>query len=390
MNNTVLNIVADANIWGVEQALANLPGYAINLNIIEDRLIDRAAIMDADILLTRSFTKVNESLLSGTNVRFAATATIGDDHYDKAWLEAQGIRWAGAAGSSTGSVVEYMITLLLELHHQQQLCIPETTIGLIGVGRIGSQLADVCRKLGMRVLCNDPPRARNEGDAGFDSLTSLLEQADLISIHTPLIPDGIDCTHHLLGREQLGAFNGRGIVNAARGVCIDNDALLQWLEEKPEHFAALDCWEHEPRPLPQLVQHPSLLIATPHIAGHSLDGKAANTLYAYRALCDYLHIEPTWHPDQSLPPSPQAISIDATDDPWLNLYRAVKQLYPIEPESLAMKAWAGQNADEQARAFVNFRRHYPVRRAWQHAPVHFNGVDQTTGRLADAIGLNLV
>ena len=388
--STRLNIVADAHIWQAGSAFSSLPGFEVKLTLLEHGQIDREALSQADILLTRSSTRVNAALLDGTPVRFAATATIGDDHYDKDWLTANGITWANAAGSSTGSVVEYMLAALLALHDRQRIAIPETTIGIIGAGRIGGSLADICRAIGMRVLINDPPRQRAEGDAGFSTLSELLEQADLLSLHTPLTHEGIDRTHHLLAAEELAAFKGRGIVNAGRGGCLDNATLLQWLDADHNRFALLDCWENEPSPMPELIAHPGMLIATPHIAGHSIDGKAANTQFAYNALCDFLGIAPRWEMYDHLPEPAVPIDIAADDDPWRSLQSAVEALYDIDADSRTMKQWAGLDEAELATAFTDYRRHYPVRRAWRFAPLHFTPADETTVKLARALGMEVV
>ncbi|ATX81330.1 4-phosphoerythronate dehydrogenase [Mariprofundus ferrinatatus] len=297
-----LKIVADAHIWGVRSAFTQLNGLNSELTVLENRDITREKLLNTDILLTRSSTRVNAELLQGTPVRFAATATIGDDHFDKRWLDANGITWANAAGSSTGSVIEYMVTLLLYLHQQGRISIPSTTIGIVGAGRIGSALGKVCEAIGMKVLLNDPPRMRIEGDADFSSLDGVLERADLISLHTPMINTGEDTTWHLINSGVLDRFQGNGLINAARGGCVDNAALLRWLDGDASRFAALDCWEFEPSPMQSLIKHPQMAVATPHIAGHSLDGKAANTLYVYRALCRFLSIEADWDMLLQLPP----------------------------------------------------------------------------------------
>ena len=388
--NRALNIIADAHIWQAGSAFAALPGYEVNLTLLEHVQIDRAALAGADILLTRSSTKVNENLLAGTPVRFAATATIGDDHYDKAWLDAHDIAWANAAGSSTGSVVEYMLTALLALHDRQRIAIPETTIGIIGAGRIGGSLADICRAIGMRVLINDPPRQRAEGDADFSSLAELLEEADILSLHTPLTVEGVDRTRHLLGAEALAAFRGHGIINAGRGGCLDNQALLHWLDGDGSHFALLDCWESEPTPVSSLIAHPGLLIATPHIAGHSIDGKAANTQFTYNALCAFLGVTPAWDMHDHLPATATPVTIQASGNPWRDLQRAVTTLYDIAADSQVMKGWSDLKEADLAKAFTDYRRHYPVRRAWRFAPLHLADTDAETVKLGRALGMELV
>ncbi|TLS68991.1 4-phosphoerythronate dehydrogenase [Mariprofundus erugo] len=391
MTSPHLKIVADAHIWGVENAFSRLPGYEVELCCVESRAINRQLLMDADILLTRSSTRVDAALLDGSRVRFAATATIGDDHYDKHWLDQQGIGWANAAGSSTGSVIEYMTTLLLELHVQNMISIPDTTIGIIGAGRIGARLASLCQKLGMKVMVNDPPRQRAEGNHSFYELNELLEQADLITLHTPLIRHGQDCTHHLIGKTELEQFNGRGIINAARGSCIDNQALLHWLDGDSTRFAALDCWEYEPTPMQALLAHPGMVIATPHIAGHSLDGKAANTAFAYLALCRFLNIEPTWQMAHDLPEAQNIKVIIPSGEPWFTLHTAATALYPLADDHATMKSWLDLTDDELPNAFSGYRRHYPVRRAWQQAPVHFSsGICAETRHLTHVIGLKTV
>jgi len=385
-----LTIVADAHIWGLKSACMSLSGCDVTLHALESKDITRDALADADVLLTRSATRVNGDLLAGTPVRFAATATIGDDHYDKAYLQEKDITFANAAGSSTGSVIEYMLTVLLDLHIRNCIDIPETTIGIIGAGRIGNALAQHCRSMGMNVLINDPPRARSEGGEGFSSLDTMLTQANLLSLHTPLIRQGQDKTVHLLDQYQLQRFQGEGIINAARGACVDNEALCEWLDGSHERFAALDCWEHEPGVSARLLGHPRMAITTPHIAGHSLDGKAANTLYIYRALCGWLGISPTWGLRDSLPASQKSMDIECIDDAFVNVHRAASLLCPLQRDSMTMKAWAILPEQQLATAFATYRRHYPVRRAWSFAPVHLHRADTQTMELAHAIGLTTV
>jgi len=385
-----LNIVADAHIWGVEKAFSSLPGIDVSLNIIEASEITNAALQHADVLITRSSTRVNEQLLAGTPVRFAATATIGDDHYDKDWLSSHDITFANAAGSSTGSVIEYMLTALLELHARKLIDLPDITLGIIGAGRIGGALADVCCGLGIRTLLNDPPRARNEGENEFSDLDELLSTADVLSLHTPLIRNGEDKTHHLLDAEQLARFKGRGVINAGRGACLDNAALLNWLDDNQDRFAVLDCWEDEPAVSPALLAHPQLAIATPHIAGHSLDGKAANTLFAYQALCHWLGVDSEWHPEKLLPAAEPPLEIDCGSDAWLNLHAAATRLYPIMQDDAALRSTVHSTESNIGKGFAAYRRHYPERRSWKQILLRLLHPDPLTLRLAQAMGIKIV
>jgi len=385
-----LKIIADAHIWSVQSAFSTLPGHDVDLHVLENRQITAESVRDADILLTRSATRVNADLLQDSSVRFAATATIGDDHYDKGWLDAAGIAWANAAGSSTGSVLEYMMTALLDLHQRKLINIPNSTIAIIGAGRIGGALAVLCESLGMTVLLNDPPRARQEGDDQFCSLDEALTQADILSLHTPLIRSGGDSTVHLLSDEQFNAFEGVGVMNAARGSCVDNAALCDWLDEGDGRFAVIDCWEHEPRPLTRLIKHAGMAIATPHIAGHSVEGKAANTQSVYFALCKFLEINPEWDMYAELPDFPTCVELSSDDDMWFTLHAAVSVLYPIHDDHDAMRSWADLGPDDLALAFVAYRRSYPARRCWQHAPLSISDAGAGTLQMAHAIGLKCV
>lgn len=386
-----LTIVADAHIWGVASAFASLPGFDVELRVLENRDITPEAVRDADILLTRSSTRVDQTLLAGSRVSFAATATVGDDHYDKAYLKDRGIAFAKAAGSSTGSVLEYMISALLELHARGLIDIPATCIGIIGAGRIGGCLVNTCRALGMDVLINDPPRARSEVGAGFVELDELLDRADIISLHTPLTKSGRDATFHLIGSGALARFKGRGVINAARGAVVDNMALANWLDRHVCRFAVLDCWEGEPHIYRRLLAHPQVVLATPHIAGHSLDGKAANTQVVYEALCKHLGVAPCWDMHDALPsPPPAAVTIHTTGNALANLRRAASALYDVTEDDRQFRDCLALDDEALATAFARLRRHYPPRRAWTLAAIRLEPACAATAKLAAAIGMHVL
>jgi erythronate-4-phosphate dehydrogenase len=392
MPQTRLRIVADAHIWGVRDAFRHFAGFTTELTVVEHAAITRELLAQADVLVTRSSTRVDADLLAGTPVRFVGTATVGDDHVDKGWLSGHGIAFASAAGSSTGSVVEYWIASLLALHDRGLVHLPDLRLGVVGVGRIGGCIAAVAEKLGLTVLYNDPPRARHHahnGDVSFQPLDRLLAECDVLTLHTPLTTEAPDATRHLLDARTLDAFQGRGIINTARGGVIDNDALGLWLDGDATRFAILDCWEHEPGISRRLLAHPGMAIATPHIAGHSLDGKAANTLFVHQALCDFLGCEPAWDMAAALPdPKPDRYDIRCTGDPWQDLHQAVSALYAIARDDAALKSALALDDASLAAAFREQRRHYAVRRAWDVQAIHFSAPDAGLAELARAIGLH--
>jgi len=365
-----LRIIADEHIWGVQAACAHLGGYHVDLQVLQPKAITAEAVKDIDILLTRTGTKVDAELLKDSSVCFAGTATIGDDHYDKAWLDKHGVAWANAAGSSTGSVLEYMLAALLELHAQHIIDLSSMTLGVIGAGRIGGKLVDICRALGVKVLVNDPPRQAVEGDEGFVCLSELLSQSDVITLHTPLILDGKDQTYHLLNAEKLNSFGGKVVINAARGACIHNGDLLAWMNSKDKAYAVLDCWENEPAISSELLGHPQCILATPHIAGHSLDGKAANTQYIYEALCSHLRLKPVWHMNDDLPSI--ACIQDKQMESWAALHKKVSCMYPIMQDHQALLASTKLGCKGIAQKFIYLRRHYPIRRAWEKQSVQLS------------------
>ena len=340
------SLVVDNFVWGAAEAFAHLG----QVTLLPFQDITPSTIRHADALITRSSIQSNQALLQGSNVSFVGTATIGDDHVDKAYLAAQGIAFASAAGSSTQSVVEYMLASLFTLEELGKLSFSKDKLGIIGVGRIGSLLDKACGKLGLKTLLNDPPR-------GLDtSLDEVLASADIITLHTPLEKHGEHPTYHLIGADELAKFQGRGLINAGRGACVDNQALLDWLNQDEEHFAVLDCWEHEPNINMELLKHPQTIIATPHIAGHSLDGKAANTYFVYKDLCDFLQVSPTWDMDAALPNIAQGLT------QGLSKSELALKMYPIQNDSLAMKEAA--SLDNFKAWFSPYRKNYPVRRSW--------------------------
>ena len=348
---TPLTIIADSNIWGVNDAFQTLKGFNISLHTLPLQQIDASQLNTADVLLTRSGIQIDETLLCGSPVRFVGTATIGDDHVDKLYLQSQAITFASAAGSSTQSVVEYMLAVFFTLENMGKLSFSKDKLGIIGVGRIGSMLDKACDKLGLQTLLNDPPRGLNT------SLDDTLEATDILTLHTPLTNDGEHATHHLLDADKLSRFKGKGIINAGRGACIDNQALLDWLNQDGERFAVLDCWENEPNIHLNLLNHAQVLIATPHIAGHSLDGKAANTYFIYKDLCDFLQVLTTWDMHSALPD----IAVGALS---ANMSKSALALtmYPIDSDTQAIKQ-AGKTNNFKAW-FSSYRKNYPVRRAW--------------------------
>jgi len=218
--------------------------------------IDAAAVKDADVLIVRTRTRVDASLLEGSQVRLVCTATIGFDHIDTAYCETHGIRWMSCPGCNAQAVCEYIEEALEEFSHQPS-AISRQTIGIVGVGHVGSLVSVMAERKGLKVLLNDPPKGIGV------SLKEIAEQCDIITFHVPLDKT----TYHLCDEAFLSHCKpGALIINAARGGVVNEQALLQ-----SGHPYILDTWENEPHIDTQVLDH--ALLASMHIAGYSLEGK---------------------------------------------------------------------------------------------------------------------
>ncbi|MDP4207082.1 MAG: NAD(P)-dependent oxidoreductase, partial [Bacteroidota bacterium] len=149
---------------------------------------------NADALITRTRTICNQKLLENSTVKFIATATIGYDHIDTEWCKSAGIEWTNAPGCNSSSVEQYVLAAILYQAREKGLILKGKTLGVVGVGNVGSKVARVGQLLGMKVLLNDPPRERAEGEGIFTSLDHILEEADIITLHVPLQHEGTDKT----------------------------------------------------------------------------------------------------------------------------------------------------------------------------------------------------
>ncbi|MCQ2143689.1 MAG: 4-phosphoerythronate dehydrogenase [Bacteroidales bacterium] len=320
-------------------------------------------VADADALITRTRTICNEALLKGSRVRAIATATIGFDHIDTDWVEANGIEWTNAPGCNSGSVMQYVSSVLVTLARRHSLDLTKMTLGVVGAGNVGSKVVRAARALGMNVLVNDPPRAAKEGPEGFCSLEEIVGKADIITLHVPL--DGT--TRHLFDAARLASLRpDQYLINSSRGPVVDNMALKEVLEAGRIAGAVLDVWEGEPDLDPGLVR--LLDLSTPHIAGYSADGKANGTMMSVRWIASRLGIPGLgdWTPSAVPAPGQPSALASADGDPFLFtidtigktdseiLAEALLHTYKVEEDSLRLRS--------DLASFEKQRGDYPVRR----------------------------
>jgi len=332
-----------------------------NVVVIPDRQIGPEHLKDADALIIRSKTKVTPELLAGSAVRFVGTATAGFEHMDCQWLEKNGIGWCAAPGCNADSVADYITAALLHLHIFQGLELKGRTIGIIGVGQVGSRVAKRAEALGLRVLLNDPPRAAKEGDAGFQCLETLLAESDIVTLHVPLIKEKpwptlkmADCRFF----EQMKP--GSLFINASRGKVLDSDALLHANANGIISHAVLDVWDPEPAIRADVLA--AATIGTPHIAGHSFEGKLNGTIQVYREACNFFETAPVWDPSPLLPVvDVPELKIDSHGKSDLAvLAEAVAAVYDIKADRLTEK---------DIERFDKLRANYGVRREFKNTTV---------------------
>ncbi len=357
-----MKIVADANIPFVQECFSSVG----DVEIMSGRDMTAAAMANADALLVRSITPVNEQLLGGSPVRFVGTATIGFDHIDLDYLEANHIGFASAPGSNANSAAEYIIAALLDVGQRHGIRLEGESIGVIGVGNVGGRVAQKCEALGMHVRRNDPPLQRRTGDPNYVPIEAVYD-CDFITVHTPLTRDGIDKTYHLAdGRFFASVKRGAIFLNASRGAVVDSESLAVAGRLGP---VVLDVWENEPNIDIELLCGVDL--ASPHIAGYSFDGKIAGLIMIYRALCEHFGLEPK-HEAGDFLPEPEVPVVDVRDvqgDDEAALAHAVRSVYSIQRDDAATRQIVDKPAEERGRFFDALRKNYPVRREFHNTTV---------------------
>ncbi|MDG9884474.1 4-phosphoerythronate dehydrogenase PdxB [Pseudomonas sp. GD04058] len=372
-------IVADENIPLLDAFFA---GFG-EIRRYPGRAIDRDCVRDADVLLVRSVTRVDRALLEGSQVRFVGTCTIGTDHLDLGYFADAGIHWSSAPGCNARGVVDYVLGSLLTLAELDGADLSQRTYGVVGAGQVGGRLIQVLRGLGWKVLVCDPPRQAAEG-GDYVALERILAECDVISLHTPLTRVGEQPTWHLLDHERLARLRpGAWLINAARGPVIDNSALRELLLEREDVLAVLDVWEEEPLVDVELAD--LCVIATPHIAGYSLDGKQRGTAQIYQAYCAWRG-EPEQVQLADLLPAPwlARVELQADTDPAWALATLCRAVYDPRRDDADFRRSLGNDPAAQKLAFDLLRKGYPVRREIEGLKVRAEG--QEVRKVAAALG----
>jgi len=345
---------------------------------VPGRPLPEAELQDADGLMVRSVTKVNAALLAGTPVKFVGTATAGTDHIDDESLAAAGISFSAAPGCNAIAVVEYVFSSLLLLAERDGFELRDRTVGIVGVGNVGGRLQKRLQAWGVKTLLCDPPRADRGDRETFHSLEDLVAQADILTFHTPLFKDGPYKSWHLADAALLMALKPNTIlINACRGPVVDNAALLEVLKMRHDLSVVLDVWEPEPDLSLDLLD--KVDIATAHIAGYTLEGKARGTTQVFEAWCDFIG-QPQQVALESLLPAPEFGSVTLRgklDQPTLK--RLVHLVYDVRRDDAPLRKVAAKPGE-----FDRLRKQYEERREWSSLQVHCD--DAETALMLNQLG----
>jgi erythronate-4-phosphate dehydrogenase len=341
-----------------------------SLTLVETPAMGPDVVRDADVLIVRSETKVDRSLLDGSRVRFVGTATIGFDHIDVGYLASRRIVLASAPGSNSNSVKEYVVAGLLHLSALLGFSLRGKTIGVVGVGHVGSKVVKAAEALGMTVLQNDPPLARRIGGKGFVPLDDLME-CDVITVHVPLTRYGMDPTYHLFDGPRMKKLRPSVVfINTSRGAVVQTEAFIAAIREGRIAQSVVDVWEHEPDIDLQLLS--GVTLGTPHIAGYSMEGKLNAVRMVRQALCHHFAISSAWeHPAELPATAPEELVVPSEElSAEELLHRVVRQCYDIRLDDRNVREMASIPASKRAEFFRGLRSGYRLRHEFTGRVVH--------------------
>jgi erythronate-4-phosphate dehydrogenase len=372
-----MKIVADDKIPFLKGVLEPFA----DMEYLPGQLISADHLKDADAMLIRTRTHCNEILLKDSGVKFIGTATIGYDHIDTAWCKQHGITWKNAPGCNASSVNQYMASTLVNLATRYG-SLENRTLGVVGVGNVGSKVVNLAELFGMRVYLSDPPRVRKEGVCGFISLDGIIRECDIITFHVPLNYDGEDKTFRMISHDLLDRVNrGTLIINTSRGEVADGNALKKALHSGKIAGLILDVWEDEPNIDVELMQ--MCTIATPHIAGYSTDGKAKGTEMIIHELSRHFNLGiDDWQADGIPEPLNPEIRIDCerlTNEEVI--YSAILHTYNVTEDDHRLR--------EAPEHFDRLRGEYPLRREFKAFTLNLINADSTLRGKCQKIGFKI-
>lgn len=362
----MLKLIVDENIAFAKNAFNQFG----SVTLLPGRAITNNTLKDTDILIVRSITNVDEKLLKETPVKFVGTATIGTDHIDLDYLKKNNIAFADAKGCNAYSVAEYILAALLNFAVKFDFSLKDKSIGMVGVGNVGSKVAVFTEALGMKVLLNDPPLKRKGDRRNFIDLDEITK-CDIITLHVPLNMVGIDKTYHLFNKKILSKLkDGTILINSARGAVINNKDLLDVISKK-NLKVVLDVWENEPDINVELLK--KVHIGTSHIAGYSHEGKVNGTKIIYNSLCDFLGHKKSFSFELEKPIN-FLRDINESENVEVGLEKLISKIYSLKDDDAKMRRMLTMNKEERIKYFDLLRKNYPKRREFNNYKVQSNNL----------------
>ncbi len=352
------------------------------------RKLRPADIRDVDALIVRSVTKVDSSLLEGSAVRFVGSATIGMDHLDVGYLKSRDIHYCNASGCNANAVSEYIVAALVLVAKRKGWDLKSKSIGVIGVGNVGSRVEKKAHALGMSILLCDPPLRDASGDQRYASSLDDVLGADILTFHVPLTTDGPYPTYHMVDKDVLERLSSRQfVINSSRGPVIKASDLKEALAARKIEGAVLDVWEDEPKvdlSLLDLVE-----IGTPHIAGYSIDGKIRATEMIFEELCRHFRQPLEWEKNHLYPAiasiEPRAERLRDDDA----LRSIISQAYDILRDDSAMRNLGFIPPDGAQAGFDRLRNEYRFRPEFRHFSITLNREQNRLAGVLRSLGFQI-
>ncbi|EGN76304.1 phosphoglycerate dehydrogenase-like oxidoreductase [Idiomarina sp. A28L] len=376
-----MNFLIDQNLPAAKELFSEFGA----LHFYEGRELPSELLAEAEILLIRSVTKITEEVLAkAPKLKFVGTATIGTDHMDLNALAARNITFANAAGCNAVAVGEYVLSAALAVSLKHQFSWHGKRALVIGAGNTGSEAGKRLAALGMQVAYIDPIKQEAGTDIEFSSWQQLAE-FDLVTCHVPMQRTGPFTTWHLFNTERLNTLKpGALLVNASRGAVVDNDALYQRLQRAKDIYVALDVWEGEPKVMRELV--PLVDIATPHIAGHSIEGKIRGTYRLYLQLHELLNLPAPIIPERRVLPGFADGTIEISRDyTEADIIRWVNNIYAIDQDDSNFR-----RDGLSATGFDKLRKEYALRRElWSQILVCAPECSEKQQKQLEALGFSV-
>jgi erythronate-4-phosphate dehydrogenase len=339
------------------------------VKVVSGRNMSQSILKEVEVLLVRSITKVDDKLLDGTRIKFVGTTTIGDEHLDKTFLKSRGIGFASAPGSNANSVAEYVVAALLSIARKKKINLKGKSIGVVGVGNIGSLVENKVQALGMQPVLNDPPLQRQTSDSKYRPIKELFD-CDFISLHIPLTYEGEDKTYHMANDKFFNSLKKKCVfMNTSRGGVVDTKSLKNAISNDKLKAVVLDVWENEPDIDYDLLRNVDL--GTPHIAGYSLDGKVNGMVMIYEAVCKYFGLSSELNIEDILPDAEKTeVKVDYGDkDEQQVLHETVQEVYAINRDDFNMREILMVPNQERGVFFDGLRKNYSVRREFQNTKI---------------------